>query len=104
MGQTEEQLKEAGILYRKASYPFMASGRAKALGETQGFVKVLAHAETDRILGVHMMGPRVSEMIAEAAASMAFGASSEDVARVCHPHPTLSEVFKEACASLLSHT
>lgn len=96
VGKTEEQLKDAGIPYRKGSFPFMANGRAKALGQTEGRVKVLAHAETDRILGVHILGPRAGDLIAEAAAAIEFGASSEDIARTSHAHPTLSEVFKEA--------
>ena len=78
----------------------MANGRAKALGHTEGWVKFLAHAETDRILGAHILGPKAGELIAEICAAMAFGASSEDVARVCHAHPTLSEVVKEAALAV----
>ena len=104
IGKTEEQLKEAGIPYRKGKFPFAASGRARAMGETLGFVKVLAHAETDRVLGVHMIGAHVGELIAEAAAAMSFGASSEDVARTCHAHPTLAESFKEACLGVENRT
>ena len=96
VGKTEEQLKEAGIPYRKGSFPFMANARAKALGHTEGRVKMLAHAETDRILGVHIIGPRAGDLIAEAAAAIEFGASSEDIARTSHAHPTLAEVVKEA--------
>lgn len=96
VGKTEEQLKDAGIPYRKGSFPFMANGRAKALGQTEGRVKMLAHAETDRILGVHILGPRAGDLIAEAAAAIEFGASSEDIARTSHAHPTLAEVVKEA--------
>lgn len=96
VGKTEEQLKEASIPYRKGSFPFMANGRAKALGQTEGRVKMLAHAETDRILGVHILGPRAGDLIAEAAAAIEFGASSEDIARTSHAHPTLAEVIKEA--------
>lgn len=96
VGKTEEQLKDAGILYRKGSFPFIANGRAKALGQTEGRVKILAHAETDRILGVHILGPRAGDLIAEAAAAIEFGASSEDIARTSHAHPTLAEVVKEA--------
>ena len=96
VGLTEEQLKEAGTPFRAGRFLFSANGRARALGRTDGEVKVLAHAETDRVLGVHMIGPRVSELIAEAATAMAFGASAEDIARACHAHPTLSEVTKEA--------
>jgi dihydrolipoamide dehydrogenase len=96
VGKTEEQLKDAGIPYRKGTFPFMANGRAKALGHTEGRVKMLAHAETDRILGVHILGPRAGDLIAEAAAAIEFGASSEDIARTSHAHPTLAEVIKEA--------
>lgn len=100
VGKTEEQLKEAGIPYRKGSFPFAPNGRAKALGQTDGFVKVLAHAETDRVLGVHMIGPRVGELIIEATMAMSFSASSEDIARICHAHPTLHEVVKEAALAV----
>ena len=100
VGQTEEQLKEAGIPYRAGSFPFAPNGRAKALGSTDGLVKILAHEETDRILGVHMIGPRVSELIAEVAVAVEFGASSEDIARSCHAHPTLAEVVKEAALAV----
>ncbi|NOZ00376.1 MAG: dihydrolipoyl dehydrogenase [Deltaproteobacteria bacterium] len=100
VGRTEEDLREAGIEYRKGAFPFKANGRAQALGETDGEVKVLAHAETDRILGVHVIGPRAGDIIAEAAAAMEFGASSEDLARTCHAHPTLSEALKEAALAV----
>jgi len=96
VGQTEEQLKEKAIEYRKGSFPFMANGRAKALGDTRGFVKILADAKTDRILGVHIIGKHAGDLIAECVAAMSFGASSEDLARVCHAHPTVSEAVKEA--------
>jgi len=96
VGKTEEQLKDAKIPYRKGTFPFMANGRAKALGKTEGRVKILAHAETDRILGVHIIGARAGDLIAEAAAAIEFGASSEDIARTSHAHPTLAEVIKEA--------
>lgn len=96
VGKTEEQLKEAGIPYRKGKFPFMANGRAKALNQTQGFVKILAHEETDRVLGVHIIGPRAGDLIAEAAVAIEYGASSEDIARASHAHPTLAEVVKEA--------
>lgn len=96
VGRTEEQLKEAGVDYKKGKFPFLANGRAKALGQTDGFVKVLADATTDRVLGVHILGPRAGDLIAEATAAMTFGASSEDIARTCHAHPTLAEVVKEA--------
>ena len=96
VGKTEEQLKEAGIEYRKGKFPFLANGRAKALNQTDGFVKILAHKETDRVLGVHIIGPRAGDLIAEAAVAIEFGASSEDIARSSHAHPTLAEVVKEA--------
>jgi dihydrolipoamide dehydrogenase len=97
VGKTEEELKEAGIKYSKGSFPFAANSRARANGSSDGFVKVLADAETDRILGVHIMGPNAGEMIAEGVIGIEYGASSEDIARTCHAHPTLSEAFKEAC-------
>jgi len=96
VGQTEEQLKEAGIPYKKGAFPFAANSRGRANHQTDGFVKVLAHAETDEILGVHMMGAQVSEMIGEAALAMEFRAASEDIARTCHAHPTLSEALRQA--------
>lgn len=96
VGKTEQELKAAGIAYKTGQFPFMANGRARALGETSGFVKVLADAETDRILGVHMLGPYVSELISEAVVAMAFSASSEDITRIVHAHPSLSEVLHEA--------
>lgn len=96
VGATEEQLKAAGTAYTTGKFPFMASGRAKALDETEGFVKVLAARESGRILGVHIIGPRASELIAEAVTVMAFGGGIEDVALIMHGHPTLSEAFKEA--------
>jgi dihydrolipoamide dehydrogenase len=100
VGKTEEQLKESNTPYKKGAFPFIANGRARALGDTDGKVKVLAHAQTDRILGVHIIGPRAGDLIAEAAAAMTFGASAEDVARTCHAHPTLSEAFKEAALNV----
>jgi dihydrolipoamide dehydrogenase len=96
VGPTEDELKEQGIAYRSGSFPFAANGRAKAAGHTEGLVKILADAETDRVLGVHMMGAHVSELIAEVATSIEFGATSEDIARCCHAHPTLSEAVREA--------
>ncbi|SCY50040.1 dihydrolipoyl dehydrogenase [Nitrosospira sp. Nsp13] len=96
VGKTEQELKTAGIQYKAGQFPFMANGRARALGETGGFVKVLADANTDCILGIHMIGPYVSEMIAEAVVAMEFAASSEDIARIVHAHPSLSEVLHEA--------
>ncbi len=100
VGKTEQQCKDAGIEVRVGSFPFAANGRAKALGSTDGFVKIVADAETDRVLGVHMIGPRVSELIVEAVTAMSFHASSEDMARVCHAHPTLHEVTKEAALAV----
>jgi dihydrolipoamide dehydrogenase len=96
VGYTEEQLKEKGIQYKAGSFPFKASGRAKASMDTDGFVKVLADAKTDEILGVHMIGPRAADMIAEAVVAMEFRASAEDIARICHAHPTYTEALKEA--------
>jgi dihydrolipoamide dehydrogenase len=96
VGKTEEQLREAGVEFRKGMFPFQASGRARTLGQTEGLVKVLADAQTDRILGVHIVGPRAGDLIAEAAAAMEFGASAEDLAHVCHAHPTLAEALGEA--------
>lgn len=96
VGKTEEQLKEAGIAYKKGTFPFMANGRARALGHTEGKVKILADAQTDRILGVHIIGPRAGDLIAEAVAAIEFGASAEDLRRTSHAHPTLAECLKEA--------
>ncbi|MDF0606710.1 dihydrolipoyl dehydrogenase [Neisseriaceae bacterium TC5R-5] len=96
VGQTEEQLKAAGIAYKKGSSNFGANGRALSMGQAQGFVKILADATTDRILGVHMIGPMVSELISEAVVAMEFKAASEDLARIVHAHPSLSEVVHEA--------
>lgn len=97
VGQTEEQLKERGVKYKTGSFPFRASGRAVASGDMDGFVKVLADATTDEILGVHMIGPRAADMIAEAVCAMEFRASAEDVSRMSHAHPTYTEAFREAC-------
>ena len=97
VGQTEEELKTAGVNYRMGSFPFLASGRARASMDTDGFVKVLVDAKSDEILGVHMIGPRVADMIAEAVVAMEFRARAEDIARMSHAHPTYTEVFKEAC-------
>jgi dihydrolipoamide dehydrogenase len=96
VGKTEEQLKADGIKYKSGSFPFKASGRARASNDTDGFVKVLADANTDEILGVHMIGPRAADMIAEAVVAMEYRASAEDIARICHAHPTFTEAFKEA--------
>jgi dihydrolipoamide dehydrogenase len=100
VGQTEQQLKAAGVAYRAGSFPFTANGRARAMGETQGFVKLLADAKTDRILGMHAIGPMVSELIAEGVVAMEFGAASEDIARICHAHPSLAEAVKEAALAV----
>jgi dihydrolipoamide dehydrogenase len=97
VGKTEEELKEAGVKYAKGSFPFQANSRARANGSHDGFVKILTDAETDKILGVHIIGPNAGEMIAEGVLGMEYGASAEDIARTCHAHPTLSEAFKEAC-------
>jgi len=96
VGKSQEELEAEGVPIRTGSFPFKANGRARAIGNTDGMVKIIAHAETDRVLGVHMIGPRVGELIIEAAMAVSFGASSEDIARVCHAHPTLHEVVKEA--------
>jgi dihydrolipoamide dehydrogenase len=103
VGQTEEQLKEKGIAYKTGSFPFKASGRARASMDTDGFVKVLADKNTDEILGVHMIGPRVADMIAEAVVAMEYRASAEDVARMSHAHPTYTESMKEACLAATSN-
>lgn len=96
VGQTEEQLKEKGTKYKTGSFSFKASGRAKASGDANGFVKVLADAESDEVLGVHMIGPRAADLIAETVVAMEYRASAEDIARICHAHPTYSEAVKEA--------
>jgi dihydrolipoamide dehydrogenase len=96
VGDTEETLKAQNVEYRSGKFPFMANGRAKAMEESEGFVKILAHAKTDRVLGVHIVGPHASDLIGEAVSVMEFGGSSEDIARTCHAHPTLSEAVKEA--------
>ncbi|MBI5589554.1 MAG: dihydrolipoyl dehydrogenase [Deltaproteobacteria bacterium] len=100
VGLTEEQLKARGIPYVAGAYPFSGNARARCMGETEGLVKILSHARTDRVLGVHMIGPRVSEMIAEAVMSMEMGASSEDIARTVHSHPTFSEALMEAAGAV----
>jgi dihydrolipoamide dehydrogenase len=100
VGKTEQQLKDSNIPFKSGVFPFMANGRARTYGDTSGFVKMIAHAETDRILGVHMVGKHAGDLIAEAAAAMAFHASSEDIARVCHAHPTLAEAVKEAAMAV----
>jgi dihydrolipoamide dehydrogenase len=99
-GKREEELKEAGIAYKTGKFPFTANGRAKSNLITDGFVKILADASTGRVLGVHIVGADAGNMIAEAAVAMEFGASSEDIARTCHAHPTLSEAVKEAALAV----
>ena len=104
VGQTEEQLKAAGRAYKAGTFPFLANGRARALGDTTGMVKMLADAATDEILGVHIVGPMASELIAECVVAMEFRASSEDIARICHAHPSLSEATKEAALAVDKRT
>jgi dihydrolipoamide dehydrogenase len=100
VGKTEEQLKEAGVKYKVGKFPMKALGRARASMDTEGMVKVLADAETDELLGVHMVGPRTADLIMEAVALMEFRASAEDMARICHPHPTYTEAVKEAALAV----
>ncbi|QYF92284.1 dihydrolipoyl dehydrogenase [Massilia sp. PAMC28688] len=100
VGQTEQQLKAAGVAYKAGTFPFMANGRARALGDTSGMVKFLADATSDEILGVHIVGPMASELISEAVVAMEFRASAEDIARICHAHPSLSEATKEAALAI----
>ena len=100
VGKNEEELKEKKINYKVGKFPFMANSRAKAINEPEGFVKILAESTTDRVLGVHIIGPHAGEMIAEMSVAMEFGASSEDIARTCHAHPTFSEAIKEAALSV----
>ena len=100
VGKSEEDLKAAGVAYNAGKFPFTANGRAKANQQTDGFVKILADAKTDRVLGVHIIGADAGNMIAEAAVAMEFGASSEDIARTCHAHPTLPEAVKEAALAV----
>jgi dihydrolipoamide dehydrogenase len=100
VGKTEEELKQAGVDYKVGKFPFTANARARANGDTEGFVKILADRTTDRVLGVHIIGPDAGTMIAEAALAMEFGASAEDIARTCHAHPTLPEALKEAALAV----
>jgi dihydrolipoamide dehydrogenase len=104
VGETEQQLKARGAAYKAGTFPFMANGRARALGDTTGMVKMLADAKTDEILGVHIVGPMASELIAEAVVAMEFKACSEDLARICHAHPSLSEATKEAALAVDKRT
>jgi dihydrolipoamide dehydrogenase len=100
VGKSEDELKQAGVVYNVGKFPFTANGRAKVNLTTDGFVKIIADAKTDRVLGVHIVGADAGNMIAEAAIAMEFGASSEDIARTCHAHPTLSEAIKEAALAV----
>ncbi|MBI5610412.1 MAG: dihydrolipoyl dehydrogenase, partial [Deltaproteobacteria bacterium] len=104
VGASQEDLTARGIAFRVGTFPFIANGRARAMGSTDGFVKILADAASDRILGAAIVGPHASELIAEVATSMAFGASSEDLARTCHAHPTLSEAVREAALAVDGRT
>ena len=104
VGETEQQLKARGAAYKAGTFPFLANGRARALGDTTGMVKMLADAKTDEILGVHIVGPQASELIAECVVAMEFKASSEDIARICHAHPSLSEATKEAALAVDKRT
>ncbi len=104
VGRTEQQLKADGVTYKAGTFPFLANGRARALGDTTGMVKFLADATTDEILGVHIVGPMASELISEAVVAMEFKASSEDIARICHAHPSLSEAMKEAALAVEKRT
>ena len=104
VGKTEEELKAAGVAYKSGKFPFMANSRARTVGYAEGFVKILADAKTDRVYGVHIVGPFAGTMIAEAALAMEYGASSEDIARTCHAHPTHNEAVKEAALAVLGRT
>jgi dihydrolipoamide dehydrogenase len=104
VGRTEQQLKADGVKYKAGTFPFLANGRARALGDTTGMVKFLADATTDEILGVHIVGPMASELISEAVVAMEFKASAEDIARICHAHPSLSEATKEAALAVDKRT
>ena len=100
VGKSEEELKAEGVAYKAGKFPFTANGRAKVNGTTDGFVKILADAQTDKVLGVHILGAHAGDMIAEAAVAMEFSASAEDIARTCHAHPTLTEAVKEAALAV----
>ncbi len=100
VGQTEQQVKQSGRAYKTGQFPFMANGRALGIGQADGFVKMIADATTDEILGVHIVSANASDLIAEAVAAMEFKASSEDIGRICHPHPSLSEVMREAALAV----
>jgi dihydrolipoamide dehydrogenase len=100
VGKTEEELKAAGVTYNTGKFPFTANGRARVNLQADGFVKILADAKTDRVLGVHILGPDAGNMVAEATVAMEFGAAAEDIARTCHAHPTLTEAVKEAALAV----
>jgi len=100
VGKTEEQLKKDGVKYKVGKFPFTANGRARAMNSTDGFVKIIADEASDRVLGVHIIGPEAGTLIAECVIAMEFGASSEDIARTCHAHPTLEEAVKEAALAV----
>ncbi|MFL5051557.1 MAG: dihydrolipoyl dehydrogenase, partial [Xanthobacteraceae bacterium] len=100
VGKTEEELKQDGVAYKVGKFPFTANGRAKVNRTTDGFVKILADATTDRVLGVHIVGPEAGNLVMECAVALEFGASSEDIARTCHAHPTLTEAVKEAALAV----
>lgn len=100
VGMTEAEAKESGAEFKVGKFPWMANGRARAMDETDGFVKVIADAQSDRVLGIHMLGPRASDLIAEAALALEFEASAEDIARSVHAHPTLPEALKEAALAV----
>jgi len=104
VGRTEQQLQADGVAYKAGTFPFLANGRARALGDTTGMVKFLADAASDEILGVHIVGPMASELISEAVVAMEFKASAEDIARICHAHPSLSEATKEAALAVDKRT
>ena len=101
VGKTEEEIKAAGIAYKVGKFPFMANSRGRAVGQTDGLVKIIADAVSDRVLGVHIIGPHAGTLIAEAVTIMEFGGSSEDLFRTCHAHPTLNEAVKEAALAVL---
>lgn len=101
VGKSEEELKAAGVAYKAGKFPFLANSRGRAVGNTEGFVKILADAKTDRVLGVHIIGPEAGTLISEAVLAMEYGASSEDIARTCHAHPTMNESMKEAALAVL---
>ena len=100
VGSTEEELQAKGIAYQVGTFPFLANGRAKAMEETEGLVKIISDQKTDRLLGMHILGPWASDLIGEGVSVMEFGGSAEDIARTCHAHPTLSEVVKEAALAV----